>query len=587
MARMSDLFSPEPELDPIDTTDPVLQQQAEMNRFFKEIQADIALQVLSGADTIVNRFDPNDFRNFPQIFSYLVGIFGKEREVPAQTVINNEEFNIYFASRYGSESEEAEQLAEIKTGIAETAQKQELWEEQILPALEAGGDFVKTALFGTAPSGGPKSTTAMFEEWMERSLNDLKGPITLTVDPEEGLLLEIMIPVNFEVNGEPLKIKIFDEDGNFVGVEEIKEAFFDPDKGVWGRIKDGVFEPIKDIFDPEDTDSRTAVERIFDAAESIIVQTGLGGVEQGGWLGEVLTAEILGPYFFDEKTNTLEGTEDGTLDGDSDLENGDTDFSTEEEPVDTDGAGPDDNMSPPIDEGPLERAEDEDKQDDREREPPVLVPRKEPPQQLEDDSSDQGTGQQLPPADTGDFQPTPEVPPVPSQPKDDDKQQEDDRRDQETEQELPPYTDMGDYDPIPEVPTPTPAPAPTPTPTPAPAPSDDEQAQQLPSYSDTGDFQPIPDVPPVTGEPIGGEDRRDGGGEEGGDEQDELPVQGAPGAPGATGARGAPGASAPRPGFMGGLSYQLPGFVGVEYQPKDYMRELDRIIGESLFGDMI
>ena len=573
MARMSDLFSPEPELDPIDTTDPVLQQQAEMNRFFREIQADIALQVLSGADTIVNRFDPNDFRNFPQIFSYLVGIFGKEREVPAQTVINNEEFNIYFASRYGLESEEAEQLAEIKTGIAETAQKQELWEEQILPALEAGGDFVKTALFGTAPSGGPKSTTAMFEEWMERSLNDLKGPITLTVDPEEGLLLEIMIPVNFEVNGEPLKIKIFDEDGNFVGVEEIGEAVWSAAEGTWGKIVDGVFEPIKDIFTGEEG---TVVERIFDAAESILVTTGQAGLEQGGWLGEVLTTEILGPYFFDEETNTLEGTEDGTLDGDSDLENGDTDFSTEEEPVDTDGAGPDDNMSPPIDEGPLERPEDEDKQDDREREPPVLVPRKEPPQQLEDDSIDQGTGQQLPPADTGDFQPTPEVPPVPSQPKDDDKQQEDDRRDQETEQELPSYTDMGDFQPIPDVPTPTP--------TPAPAPSDDEQEQELPSYSDTGDFQPIPDVPPVTGETTGGEDRRDGGGEEGGDEQDELPVQGAPGA---TGARGLPGAPAPRGGYMGGLSYQLPGFVGVQYQPKDYMRELDRIIGESLFGDMI
>lgn len=325
---MNDLFSPEPELDPIDTTDPVLQQQAEMDRFFREIQADIALQVLSGADTIVNKFDPNDFRNFPKIFSYLVGIFGKEREVPAQTVINNEEFNIYFASRYGSESEEAEQLAEIKTDIAETAQKQELWEEQILPALEAGGDFVKTAIFGPAPSGGPKSTTAMFEEWMERSLNDLKGPITLTVDPEEGLLLEIMIPVGFEVNGEPLKINIFDEDGNFVGVEEIKEAFFDPDKGVWGRIKDGVFEPILDIFDPDDTDSRTTVERIFDAAESVIVQTGLGGVEQGGWLGEVLGEEARRQLGFNEETNTIEGVEevsaDDLLDGDSDLTEGQT-----------------------------------------------------------------------------------------------------------------------------------------------------------------------------------------------------------------------------------------------------------------------
>jgi len=41
------------------------------------------------------------------------------------------------------------------------------------------------------------------------------------------------------------------------------------------------------------------------------------------------------------------------------------------------------------------------------------------------------------------------------------------------------------------------------------------------------------------------------------------------------------------PGYMGGLSYQLPGFVGVQYQPQDYTVELDRIINESLFGDMI
>ena len=40
-------------------------------------------------------------------------------------------------------------------------------------------------------------------------------------------------------------------------------------------------------------------------------------------------------------------------------------------------------------------------------------------------------------------------------------------------------------------------------------------------------------------------------------------------------------------GYMGGLSYQLPQFVGVQYQPKDYTVELDRIINESLFKGMI
>jgi hypothetical protein len=40
-------------------------------------------------------------------------------------------------------------------------------------------------------------------------------------------------------------------------------------------------------------------------------------------------------------------------------------------------------------------------------------------------------------------------------------------------------------------------------------------------------------------------------------------------------------------GYMGGLSYNLPGFVGVQYQPKDYTVELNRIINESLFKGMI
>jgi len=37
---------------------------------------------------------------------------------------------------------------------------------------------------------------------------------------------------------------------------------------------------------------------------------------------------------------------------------------------------------------------------------------------------------------------------------------------------------------------------------------------------------------------------------------------------------------------MGGLSYQLPEFRGVYYQPRDYDVELNRIIQQSLFQGM-
>jgi len=48
------------------------------------------------------------------------------------------------------------------------------------------------------------------------------------------------------------------------------------------------------------------------------------------------------------------------------------------------------------------------------------------------------------------------------------------------------------------------------------------------------------------------------------------------------------GMFSPKPfqGYMGGLSYQLPEFVGVYYQPKDYDTELNRIIQQSLFQGM-
>ena len=47
------------------------------------------------------------------------------------------------------------------------------------------------------------------------------------------------------------------------------------------------------------------------------------------------------------------------------------------------------------------------------------------------------------------------------------------------------------------------------------------------------------------------------------------------------------GRSAPSSGMMGGLSYELPEFVEVEYQTRDHNSELVRIINESLFKGMI
>ena len=71
------------------------------------------------------------------------------------------------------------------------------------------------------------------------------------------------------------------------------------------------------------------------------------------------------------------------------------------------------------------------------------------------------------------------------------------------------------------------------------------------------------------------------------EKKEKKEIAGAAGAAGAAGRRGVAGAPARSKGYMGGLSYQLPQFVGVQYQPKNYNVELDRIINESLFKGMI
>ena len=86
---------------------------------------------------------------------------------------------------------------------------------------------------------------------------------------------------------------------------------------------------------------------------------------------------------------------------------------------------------------------------------------------------------------------------------------------------------------------------------------------------------------PIVGGPViveGGPEDPTGGGD---------PEEPLVGATGPAGAGGAAGRDALSGGMMGGLSYNLPGFVGVQYQPKDYTAELDRIINESLFKGMI
>ena len=57
--------------------------------------------------------------------------------------------------QHNAASDPLRAFAEGNPYATEESAKETLWETQILPALEAGGDFVKTAIFGPAPSGRP------------------------------------------------------------------------------------------------------------------------------------------------------------------------------------------------------------------------------------------------------------------------------------------------------------------------------------------------------------------------------------------------------------------------------------------------
>jgi hypothetical protein len=265
--------------------------------------------------------------------------------IPEETAQQQQEFSEY-----------QEAVLEAVTVVdQEQADKENLWETQILPALEAGGDFVKTAIFGPSPSGGPKTIEEMFEEYMEATLDSMKGPLTVTVDPQRGLLAEILIPVNLSVNGAPLEIKIFDEDGNFVGTEQIAEAVWSAAEEKWGVIEEGIFRPIEDIFTGEEG---TVVERIFDAAESVIATVGSGGVVEEGWWTSTI-GDILGEglFTYDSATNTIEeGQEVGTGDLSGDDAFGDTTQEGDDELPLTEEEEYDDDVTDPFSKPPPGRA---------------------------------------------------------------------------------------------------------------------------------------------------------------------------------------------------------------------------------------
>jgi len=496
--------------------------------------------------------------------------FGFEGDAATNTYTPEE-----FMERLGVEGSFEE--TEVETEVARpegTVNLEDLTEEQvgtfwpeIQESLEGLGGAVKQAVFG--PGGVPKTPDELLEAIETGVMEGLKGPIAVTFDPEVGVTLDLKIPVGFEINGTSLQLPVFNEDGQFVLGQSIETAINEA-----GELITKAGDKIGDIF----TDGQgNIVLDVIDAGQ--VVLEGLGVTENGNIIG-TLAENAIGDFIFNQNTGQPELTEevdittDDTTDDDTTADRGD-DVVDRDDPEVIPLTGPED---------PEELTEE-----------PIKPPKG---SQYIDDKAGNIVGAIGPDGTVYNV--------------DENGEWSVSTSDVVTEggaTVLPGETTIGDG---------------TTNDTPVSGRGDDVVTRD----------PIVTELPPAgTGEELTEDTDDDGGNDNGGDGLvtqpdggldegtddglinngntddggngqpplttgtviDDDPTEEPPlvgpvgpvGPTGATGAAGAAGAPGSRGGYMGGLSYQLPQFVGVQYQPKDYTVELDRIINESLFKGMI
>ena len=503
-----------------------------------------------------------------------------------------------FEEKYSLPENEGVDLASLTP-----EQQADIWPD-IKKALEGVGNTVGKIIFG------PKGTPTSVDEWLDwvgekldaatppaaGTMPNLPFPIVLTTTPDRGTWLDLKIPVNIEVNGNPIRIPLFDEDGNFVGSQDIKDAVVTSAGEILGPVG-----KIGSILTDGNGDLIADIKQIGN-----VLLNDLSLSEDGTITGSSSAAILVGELFFNEDGEWEEVEEvdpsESTVDdaggdglGDTTADNGesgaaedpenlglvkdpDEEEGAEEEGAEEEGAGSPYQDGSAADDfyGSFPPDKDEEETDDTT--PSDSVNGRAGPysgggvnNDSEDDQggggvdySDRGFGRfdidldNLPSTDDGNGDDN----------GDDDGDDEglvtDDGRSGRGGIEVGDVftgggsdngdggTDDGDNN------------------------DDDDKG--------FGRFGIDPDVLNN-----GGNDDTDGLINDGGDSDVDVPVVGVDEEPlvGPAGPAGAAGAPGSRGGYMGGLSYQLPQFVGVQYQPKDYTVELDRIINESLFKGMI
>jgi len=365
-------------------------------------------------------------------------------------------------------------------------QQTDIW-DKIKEGLDKIPETIGKVIFG--PDGMPANVDEWIE-WVDETLQAQMGPenipfpIVITTNPQEGTWIDLKIPVNFEANGSPIRIPLFDEDGNFVGSEELGEAWVDAKGQIFGPLGE-----IGEIFLDEDGNPTLDLKDLKNVFLEDLTLNPDGSLT-GSTAGEIL----VGKWFFNQDTQEWEEEEvadinEDTVNNDTTTAEGDDDLGglyeegDEEEQVLTEASE--------LSEVPVFSNQDSTR----------VV---EPPFQSEEDDEEVVTNEEE------------EVVVVDE---DDEEVVVVDEDDEEDEEEVVVVED--------------------------PLEGDDEEEVVVVE-------DPLVGITAPTVSGGGGGGKREFSG-----------------------------------GMMGGFGYNLPGFVEVQYQPKNYNAELDRIINESLFKGMI
>jgi len=392
---------------------------------------------------------------------------------------------------------------------------------QIQEALGGVTESVGKLLFG------PKGIPTSIDEWLEWADETLqaqmegplvKAPLIITTTPDRGTWADVRIPVSFDADGTPIRIPLFDADGNFVGGEAIGES-----------VRGQVLGPLEDVFIDKDDNITIDLPAL---GRTVLTDARINS--DGNLTG---TAATIGRVFFNTDTGEWEegdglspetptpATEEQDL---PETQTRDTQVTEPPPPSSPPIVGEDEEETPPPTKGGKVGGRvitDKEGNVVEINRPDVIVGNggvsvlpgtttvNEPvDNRLDDDiwNRGPGVGTTLEPAEVG----------------------------EELILEEPVVTTQD------------------------PAVTTEEPVVGGPVIVEQGPEDPLVGTDdPIVEDPLVGTSSGGGGG----------------------GGGGGLGSG----GYMGGLSYGLPPFVGVQYQPKDYTAQLNRIINESLFKGMI